>query len=271
MRSRVLKLGVSVFGCAVLCGSLAIPELLAQGAAAQTPATTKPRATADLPAAKTILDRHAEAAGGLAAFKARKSTKAIGTMTFPANGMSASMETYSARPNKRYLKMVVAGVGEFLEGFDGTHAWSMDPLNGPRLAEGEEAAQKALDADMDLELDPASKYSSIKTLEKTTFDGRECYKVSLVRKDGVEDIDFYDVATGLKAGSINTRLSPMGKIQGTTTIKEYKTFGGLQIASRFEVSAMGQQIVTEITSVEFDKVDPAVFELPAQIKALIKK
>jgi hypothetical protein len=269
MSSRSLKLGVPVFLCAVLCGSAAVQELGAQGAAAQAPAAKTP--AAGLPEAKTILDRHAEAAGGLANFKARKSTKAVGTMTFPANGMTATMETYSARPNKRYMKMVVAGVGDFIEGFDGTHAWSMDPLNGPRLAEGEEARQKALDADMDLELDPAAKYSSIKTLEKTTFDGRECYKVSLVRKDGVEDIDFYDVATGLKAGSINTRLSPMGKIQGTTTIKEYKTFGGLQVASKFQVTAMGQEIATEITSVEFDKVDPAVFDLPAQIKALIKK
>lgn len=270
MRLRSSKLGLPVFLCALLCGGPASGDLSAQGAATQAPATTKAPAGA-LPDAKSILARHAEAAGGLANFKARKSTKVIGSMTFPANGMVASMETYAARPNKRYMKMVVAGVGEFLEGFDGTHAWSMDPLNGPRLAEGEEAAQKALDADMDLELDPASKYSRLETLEKTTFDGRECYKVSLVRKDGVEDIDFYDVATGLKAGSINARLSPMGKIQGTTTIKEYTTFGGLKIASLFHVSAMGQEIVTTVKSVEFDAVDPSVFELPAQIKALIKK
>ena len=270
MRSRPSKLGLPVFLCALLCGGPALGELSAQGAAAQTPATTKAPA-AGLPDAKSILDRHAEVAGGLANFKARKSSKTVGTMTFPANGMVATMEVYAARPNKRYMKMVVSGVGEFLEGFDGTNAWSMDPLNGPRLAEGEEAAQKALDADMDLELDPASKYSTIKTLEKTTFDGRDCYKVSLVRKDGVEDIDFYDVATGLKAGSINTRLSSMGKIQGTTTIKEYTKFGGLQIASLFHVSAMGQEIVTTVKSVEFDSVDPSVFALPAQIKALIKK
>jgi hypothetical protein len=34
---------------------------------------------------------------------------------------------------------------------------------------------------------------------------------------------------------------------------------------------MGAQVVMTITAVEYDKVDPAVFELPAAIKALVKQ
>ena len=54
------------------------------------------------------------------------------------------------------------------------------------------------------------------TLGTIDFEGRPCYKVRLVRKTGGEDIEFYDVATGLKAGSITTRETPMGTITGTT-------------------------------------------------------
>jgi hypothetical protein len=36
------------------------------------------------------------------------------------------------------------------------------------------------------------------------------------------------------------------------------------------INAMGVQQVLTISSVEYDKVDPAVFEPPAAIKALIK-
>jgi len=92
MRSRSSKRGVPVFLCALLCGGLAAGDLSAQGAAAKAPAA-KETPAAGLPDAKSILNRHAEVAGGLANFKARKSTKVVGTMSFPANGMVASMET----------------------------------------------------------------------------------------------------------------------------------------------------------------------------------
>lgn len=271
MRSRVLKSGVPVFVCAVLCGSLATAGLRAQGAAAQTPAAAKAPAAAGLPDAKTILDRHIDAIGGRAAIKARSSTKATGIVKIASNGMTGTLEVYSMRPNKQLVKMTFAGIGEMMEGFDGTHAWSMNPMSGPRLITGDEATQRALDADFDSSHDPGAKYSSMKTLEKTTFDGRECYKVSLVRKDGVEDIDFYDVATGLKAGSINTRKNEMGAMQITSTLLDYKRFGGILQPTVLKQQTMGTEMTTTITSIEFDTVDPSVFDLPAQIKALIKQ
>ena len=240
-------------------------------AAATVTAVLHAQAPGALPEAKGIIDRHVEAVGGRAVIKARQSVKATGTMSIAANGMSGAIEIYSMRPNKQLVKMTLGGVGDVLEGFDGTHAWSLNPMSGPRLLTGDEATQRALDADFDTNLDPGAKYTSLKTLEKTTFDGRDCYKVSLVRKDGVEDIEFYDVKTGLKAGSINTRKNEMGTLQITSTFNDYKQFGPMLQPTLLKQSAMGAEIVTTITGVEFDKVDPSVFDLPAQIKALIKQ
>lgn len=265
MRSCWLKFGVPLFVAAVLVAGPAAGVLSAQAPAAQTPAPTS------LPDAKTIIDRHIDAIGGRAALKERQSTKVTGTLTVAANGMTAGVEIYSMRPNKQLTKMAFGGIGEISEGCNGTHCWSIDPMTGPRLLTGDELAQRLLDADFDADLEIGSKYTSMKTLEKTTFDGRECYKVSMVRKDGVEDIDFYDIATGLKAGSINTRKNPMGTIQMTTTLKDYKKYGPILQPSVLKQNAMGTDMTTTITSVEFDKVDPSVFELPAQIKALIKQ
>jgi hypothetical protein len=166
--------------------------------------------------------------------------------------------------------MTLVGVGDILRGFDGTHAWSNDPMRGPSLATGKELEERMIDADFDANLNASTRYSSMKTLEKTTFDGRECYKLSLTRKDGVEDIEFYDVATGLKAGSINTRESGMGKITATSTLREYKKFGDILQPTAVTQSAMGAEFNLTITSIEYDKVDPAVFEVPAAIKALVK-
>jgi hypothetical protein len=108
------------------------------------------------------------------------------------------------------------------------------------------------------------------TVEKTTFEGRPCYKVSLVRKVGGEDFEFYDAETGLKAGATGTRETPMGPMTVTQVQSDYKKFGGLLVPTTLKQTAMGADQVMKITSIEFDNVAPSIFEPPAQIKALIK-
>ena len=265
MKSRVLQSGSALAFAVVLLAGTSIHTAFAQAAAPQAPAA------ASLPTAKTIIDRHIEAVGGRQALSARNSVHTTGTTSIPANGLSGAVEIFAARPNKLLVKQTLTGIGEVLEGFDGTNAWSVNPMTGPTLAAGDELAQRALDADFESMLNAANRYTSMETLEKTKFDGRDCYKVKLVRKDGVEDFDYYDVSTGLKAGSMNTRKNPMGTMQITTTLTDYKKFGPILQPATITASVMGAQIITTITTVEYDNVEAAVFEPPAQIKALIKK
>lgn len=110
----------------------------------------------------------------------------------------------------------------------------------------------------------------MQTIEKTTFDGRDCYKVSVKRVDGTEDFDFYDAATGLRAGSINTRETQMGPMTVSNVESGYKKFGPLTQATVLTQKIMGVEQKITIEAVKYDKVDPSVFEPPAPIKALIK-
>lgn len=265
MFARLRMLGLAL---AVPCVFTLGVSMAAQSA--QAPVAPKAAEAASLPSPQSILDRYLQAIGGREAMKKHTSVHVTGTVSVPASGISGSLETYAARPNKQLVKMTLSGIGETLRGFDGTHAWSTDPMRGPNLATGKELEERTLDADFDSNLNVSARYTSMKTLEKTTFDGKECYKVSLTRKDGVEDIDFYDVSTGLKAGSINTRESGMGKISATSTLREYKKFADILQPTVVTQSAMGAEFIMTITSIEYDKVDSAVFELPAAIKALVK-
>lgn len=265
MVSRLRLLGLAL---AVPCVLLVGASVAAQSA--QPPAGQKPADAAALPSPQSILDRYIQAIGGREAMKKHTSVHVTGTISVPANGISGNVETYAARPNKQLVKMTLTGIGETLRGFDGTHAWSTDPMRGPNLATGKELEERTLDADFDSNLNVSTRYTSMKTLEKTTFDGKECYKLSLTRKDGVEDIDFYDVSTGLKVGSINSRESGMGKITATSTLREYKKFADILQPTVVTQSAMGAEFIMTITSIEYDKVEPSVFELPAAIKALVK-
>ena len=164
----------------------------------------------------------------------------------------------------------IGGIGEVMEGFDGKVAWSVSPMTGPRLTEGKELEEKIFDADFYSDLHEEGRYVSMTTVDKALFDGRPCYKVSLVRKSGGEDFDFYDVETGLKAGSIGTRESQMGPFNATQIHSDYKKLGGLLVPTTIKQSAMGVQQIVTLTAIEFDSVDPKVFELPAPIKALLK-
>jgi hypothetical protein len=228
------------------------------------------RLTAVLPSARSILDKHLAAIGGRAAVLSHKSTHASGTLAMPAAGVTGAVDIYGAHPNRTLLKVSLGGVGEVLEGFDGTHGWSISPMTGPMLLEGKQLDEKRFDSEFHSELRSDARYQSLTTLEQVDFEGRRCYKVRLVRKTGGEDIEFYDVASGLKAGSITTRETQMGTVTGTTIETDYKKFGNLLQPTTVRSQVGGLQQVITITSIDYDQVPDSIFELPAGIKALLK-
>lgn len=258
---------VTVLIAVLAAASLSSPARAQQATQAQPPRVAQP---APLPDARTIIDRHIEAIGGRKAFLAHTSTRATGTLSMPAQGINGTFELLAAKPNRMMLRVVLPGIGELVDGFDGTNGWSVSPMTGPALAQGKELEQKRFDADFYGDLHDPARYVSIKTVERTTFDGRACYKISLVRKDGGEDIEFYDVATGLKAGGIGTREMQMGTITATETRGDYKKFGDLLQPVSVRQSAMGVEQILTFATFEYDTVKPAMFDPPAAIKALIK-
>jgi hypothetical protein len=269
-------LAVATLAAAVSAG----PALSAQAPTPSKPAppatgATKPvpaeTSAAPLPSARSIIDRHIEAIGGRKAILSHTSSHATGTMTVAGSGITGALEIYSAKPDKSLVRINLGGIGEVVEGFDGVHAWSISPVTGPALTRGKELEEKKFDANFYSDLHEG-RYASMKTLEKTTFDGRPCYKVSLVMKNGSEDIDFYDVQTGLKAGAIVTREAQMGMgpMAVTQVVLDYKKFGGLLVPTTLKQTAMGVEQVLKLTAVEFDNVPASTFDPPAQIKALLK-
>jgi hypothetical protein len=248
------------------------PKTAPEAAKPATPAAPVPGAKpgAKLPSGRSVLDKHVAAIGGREAVMGHKSTHAVGTLSMPSTGLTGSLEIYGAHPNKTLLKITLAGVGEVSEGFDGTHGWSLSPMTGPMLLEGKQLDEKRFDSEFYSELRSEARYQAITTLEQVDFEGRPCYKVRLIRKTGGEDIEFYDVATGLKAGSITTRETQMGTVTGTTVESDYKKFGNLLQPTKVVSHIGGLDQVITISSIEYDSVPPSMFELPTGIKALLK-
>jgi zinc protease len=241
----------------------------------QTPAAPKPERdvpvrSVSLPSPRSIIDKYVAAIGGRKAILAHSSSHATGAFTVAGPGITGTIDIYNAKPALSLVKTTVGGIGEILEGFDGTHGWGISPMTGPSLADGAELEQKRFDADFYSDLHDDTRYTSMKTLEKTTFEGRPVYKVSMMKKIGGEDIEYFDVETGFKLGTTATREGPMGPMNITVVQTDYKKFGDVMVPTTMKQSVSGVQNTITITSMEFDKVPPSTFEIPEKIKALIK-
>src|SRR5215210_171185 len=99
-----------------------------------------------LPAAAGIVAKYATAVGATA-FLAPRAVITKGAMSMPAAGMNATFEMTQVTPNQMSMVTTIPGMGEVLVGFDGTTAWAVDPMQGPRILSGAELNQAKDDAD----------------------------------------------------------------------------------------------------------------------------
>ena len=222
-----------------------------------------------LPSASELMAKHDALTGGRAAMAKYSSIKEVGTMNIPAAGIDATMEVYKDKSGKFLQKMVLGAMGEASTGFDGTTAWQMQ-MGNASIISGDQAKAMKLQSDFFSGFHDAAKYKSAETVELTDFDGRKCYKVKVVLLDGTETFEYFDVATGLAAGTTRDVESPAGKITATQTLSEYKDFGGVKLATKTTVKGGPVEVTMNIASVEFDTVAATAFVAPDAVKALVK-
>jgi hypothetical protein len=227
-------------------------------------------AAAPLPSAKDIVAKHVAAIGGEAAFKAVKSIHAKGTFELPAQGVKGDLEIIAARPNKMINRVEISGVGHAETGYDGKTAWSIDPLAGPSLLTGRALSEIGEDAWFDGALHASDRVKELTTVAKVEFDKRPAYQVKVVHISGVEQMEYYDVETGLQIGSESQRETPMGVLPVKAMLRDYTKFGGLMQPTVLVQSTMGIDQVIRISSYEYNDVAPTAFDPPPAIKALIK-
>jgi hypothetical protein len=237
--------------------------IMAAPAAAQAPAS--------LPPAKDLIAKFVAATNGPAVMAKHQSVRSKGRFELPAAGMSGDLEISQARPNKTMMRITVSAIGQIEQGFDGTTAWSINPMQGPRLLTGRELDAVREESGFGTSSRQGPNVAAAETVEKTEMNGEPCYKVKMVWKSGRETFDCYSVASGLLIASQGKQESPMGTIDVTNLISDYKDFGGQKVATRLTQQVMGNEQVLIISSVDYDAADPAVFEMPAAIKALVEK
>ncbi|MBI2949404.1 MAG: hypothetical protein HYY23_17325 [Verrucomicrobia bacterium] len=233
--------------------------------------TAKSNSTAKLPAASEVIAKFIKAIGGKEAYLKIQSQHAKGKFEMPAQGLTGDLEVFHKRPNKLVVKVNIPAIGDVLTGFDGKVAWSLNAAMGPMLMEGKQLEQMRDQADFDSILHAESDYKSMETVEITQFEKKECYKLKLVKKNGQAVTEFYDTKTSLLAGMIMTQESPFGPVEATNVLDEYKKFNDVLFATKVTQRMGPIEQTMVLNQYELNQVEDSKFELPDQIKALVKK
>jgi hypothetical protein len=225
------------------------------------------------PSASDVIAKYVAAIGGKDAVMKITSIKQTSTMQLPAMGITAEVEAYQAAPNKMASKSSIPGIGEMLQGTNGEIAWDANPMQGPRLLTDKELAQTLEGADFYGNLlYPAERFTKMANLGLADYNGESCYKIQLVRKDsGRESMQYFSVATGLMVGAETTQESQMGSMTISSTMSDYKSFGGVKFPMKSEVNMGPNKMVMTITNVVINGAPATAFDVPDAVKPLIKK
>jgi len=251
-------LSAAPLGTAVLLTILAVTPVAAQAPGA-------------LPPAKDLIAKFLAATNAGPVMAKHQSVRTKGKFEMPAAGVSGELEISQARPNKTMMRIDIGGVGQIEQGFDGTTAWSINPMEGPRIVSGKELDAIREESTFGASSRQGPNVASAETVEKTDMNGEPCYKVRVTWKSGRETFDCYSVASGLLIASVGKQESPMGTVEVTRLLSDYKDFGGQKIATRLTQQVMGNEQVLIFNTVDYDAADPASFEMPPAIKALAEK
>lgn len=242
---------------------------LAVLAAAAAPAAAR-QAPAVTPEAKAIIDRHVAAIGGANALDAVTSMRATGSLAMPAQGITGTVELSAARPNKTLLEAEIAGIGRLESAYDGERGWTVDPIMGPSLLTGRQLEQARFDAVFESTfLDPA-RYTSLSAAGIEEFDGRQAHRIDAVNALGDRSTEFFDVETGLHVGSVSTRETPMGPVEVTSVLRDYRAAGATRQPHQLVQRMMGVEQVLTIDRFEFNTVADDAFAMPPAVRALVK-
>ncbi len=262
-RPRILLLFTVFFGM------LATIASWAQSSPSTPPA--KSTASARLPSAREVFATHVKALGGEQAIHRHTSIHVKGTWEIPGLGRSGPLEIFAAEPNKFLMRADVPGFRSEA-GFNGQVGWGSNEAMGPDpvIMKGKGLERMRAEADFYGQFNRERRYRSMRTVERTRFEGQECYKLKLVAKTGDELFEFYDVKSGLFAGAMKAAEGSQGKVWVTIVEEDYKKFGDLLLAAR-TLRKMAVEEVLTYTSVEFDNVPDSVFEPPPKVKEQLKK
>lgn len=227
------------------------------------PEKKDPTAAIKLPAAKDIFDRYVKALGGRDAVLKHKSRYESGTMELSPMGVKGRFESFVRSDDRVLTKVSLDGLGEILEGYDGTTAWTSNPIQGSRVKEGKELEQVKRMSKFGRDAGLENIYTSarVRGIEKVA--DRDAYVV-VGSADGLPDeILYFDVENGLMVRLDRIVIVPEGQQATETFLEDYRKVEGVMLPYMTRVKTPAFVITSVVGEVKFDiQIEDSKFKRP---------
>ncbi|HLM62219.1 MAG TPA: hypothetical protein VK308_15550 [Pyrinomonadaceae bacterium] len=203
-----------------------------------------------MPTVQEILAKYTQAIGGREANEKIKSRMTKGTLELAPMGIKGTFETYTAAPGKSINRTNLAGIGEIIEGFDGTTAWSINPLQGNRDKQGDELAQAKLIYNFyrETNLDKLYPKMEVKGIEKVG--ANDAYVVVGTPAGLPPETFYFDTKSGLLLRQDATLISPEGNQSVKVFFEDYRDVDGAKVFFKSRTVLPQFEIVTVNTEVK---------------------
>ena len=219
---------------------------------------------------RALFTRYVEAIGGEDVIRSHSSTTLHGRFILSAFGIEGDATIYSAAPNHLSQVIELGGFGTVQTGYNGEIGWSVDPLQGNSILEGDALTDLVQQSDYYLPLNLGESEGQ-ETQELTQSGGSDAYKVMLTDSRGKETFLYFSAQSGLLVRSDTITSSPAGEVPTTTLLSEYRDFGGYMQPTLIVIDAAGQEFSIEVDEITFDDVSDTQFTPPAAIQSLLQR
>jgi hypothetical protein len=155
------------------------------------------------------------------------------------------------------------------QGYDGTKAWLVNPLQGSKApqemsADDTKSVEEQADIDGPL-IDYKAKGHTVELLGKEKVEGSDAYKVKVTMKNGTIRTFYIDAEHFLEIKEESKRMLRGSEVEGDTIYGDYKEVGGMMFAHSVDGGQKGaparQKIVVEKIEINVP-IDASRFKMP---------
>ncbi|HZN39544.1 MAG TPA: S41 family peptidase [Planctomycetota bacterium] len=181
-------------------------------------------------------------------------------------GMVGPSVTTIEHPDKIHNTSTMAGVGEMLQVFDGTHGWSRNPFEGVRELTTEEVATLRRGARLDVDA-WSQQFARLEIVEQMRDGERDAIvlRQTPFPDEGDPILVSIDATTLLPFRMQTTLRGRMGALPTVTEITDYAEFDGVLLPQKTVSKIGGSKVTTTTEKLELDLTVPAnLFGKPAR-------
>jgi outer membrane lipoprotein-sorting protein len=218
---------------------------------------------AGMPTVDEILERNIKAIGGEEAIRKITSRSSKGSFDLEAMNISGTFEMVAKAPNRTATTIELPGMGKMSNVFDGTKAYSADPMNGVREPSGTELEPLKRAADFYSSLNYKKNYTKIELKGVEKVGSTDAYVLVATPPLGDPDKLFFDAKTYMLLKSEAERDTPQGKMLAEQFFENYKTLDGVNVATTLRTVTPAFIVVIKLSEIKHNvPVDDAKFAKP---------